>query len=136
MPSLSVYVGIDVACAAGKKLPLCVVSAGHPLMPLRIPKQLAELIPRGVGNKEITAVAPFQEAARGALSAIVRIVNEMGWKVERIAIDAPAAPPAVVTRISEIELGRAVCPHFERPRRLLGQQYVRSAPIICASVAP
>ena len=36
MSSLSVYVGIDVACAIGKRLPICVVSAGPPLMPLKI----------------------------------------------------------------------------------------------------
>jgi hypothetical protein len=39
----SVYVGIDVACAVGKRLPICVVSAGHPLIPMTIPKHLAAL---------------------------------------------------------------------------------------------
>ncbi len=51
-------------------------------MPLTIPKHLAGLIPRGVGTKEITAAAPFQEAARGVVSTINRIVGEMGWQVE------------------------------------------------------
>jgi hypothetical protein len=71
--SSSVYVGIDVACAVGKRLPICVVSTGCPLMPLTIPKHLAGLIPRGVGNKEITAAAPFQAAARDVVSTINRI---------------------------------------------------------------
>jgi Protein of unknown function (DUF429) len=70
-------------------------------MPLAVPKQLAGLIPRGVGSREIVAVSPFQEAA----SAITSIVREMGWNVERIAVDAPAAPPATGTRASESELG-------------------------------
>jgi hypothetical protein len=80
VPSSSVYIGIDVACAVGKRLPICVVSTGRPLMPLMIPKHLAGLIPRGVGNKEITAAAPFQETARGVVSTINRIVGEMGCK--------------------------------------------------------
>jgi hypothetical protein len=114
MPS-SVYVGIDVACAVGKRLPICVVSAGHQLIPLAIPRHLARLIPHGVGNKEITAATPFREAARGVVSAINRIVDEMGWKVERIAVDAPAAPPATGTRSSENELARLGLSSFRTP---------------------
>ena len=104
MSSYPVYVGIDVACAARKRLPICVVSAGHPLTPLAIPKHLGAAIPRGIGNKEITAVAPFREAARGVASSIHRIAVEMGWHVERVAVDAPAAPPASNSRASENEL--------------------------------
>ena len=95
MPSSSVFIGIDVACAVGKRLPLCVVAADYPLMPLTIPKHLAGLIPRGVGNREIIAAAPFEESARGVASAIARIRDEMGWKVERIAVDAPDAQASV-----------------------------------------
>jgi predicted nuclease with RNAse H fold len=110
-----VYVGIDLACAAGKRLPICMVSAGPPLMPLTIPKHLGRLIPRGVGNREVTAVAPFREAARGVASAINRIADEMGWQVERIAVDAPAAPPAIGSRASETELRRFGLSSFPTP---------------------
>ena len=92
-------------CQGGKRLPICVVSAGPTLMPLVVPKQLAGLVPRSVGNREIAAVSPLQEAARSVASAITSIVREMGWNVERIAVDAPAAPPATGTRASESELG-------------------------------
>lgn len=115
MASSSVFIGIDVACAAGKRLPICVVSPAHPLMPIKIPKSLAGLIPRGVGNKEIAAAAPFRSTARGAVSAISRIAAEMGWQVERIAVDAPAAPPGAGSRVSEIELGRAGLSSFRTP---------------------
>jgi predicted nuclease with RNAse H fold len=115
VPSSSVYVGIDVACAVGKRLPICVVSTSCPLMPLMIPKHLAGLIPRGVGNKEITAAAPFQEVARGVVSAINHIAGEMGWHVERIAVDAPTAPPATGSRASENELGRRGLSSFRTP---------------------
>jgi hypothetical protein len=115
VPSSSVYIGIDVACAAGKRLPICVVSAGDPLMPLTIPKDLVGLIPRGVGNKEIMAAAPFEKAARGVVSSITRILDEMRWRVEKIAIDAPAAPPAIGPRVSEVDLGRCGLSSFRTP---------------------
>ena len=115
VPTSHVYVGIDVACAVGKRLPICVVSGRHPLIPMMIPEHLAGLIPRGVGNREITAAAPFHEAAHGVVSAIDRIAIEMGWRVERIALDAPAAPPAVGSRASEDELGRLGLSSFRTP---------------------
>jgi predicted nuclease with RNAse H fold len=110
-----VYIGIDVACAVGKKLPICVVSAGHRLEPLDIPADLTVLIPRGTGNKEIAAAQPFREAARGVVITLKRIVDEMGWTVERIALDAPAAPPAKGSRSSENELARAGLSSFRTP---------------------
>jgi hypothetical protein len=115
MPTSPVYVGIDVASAVGKRLPICVVSGGHPLTPLMIPKHLARLIPRGVGNREITEATPFYKAAHGVVSAIDRIAIEMGWRVERIALDAPAAPPATGSRASENELGRVGLSSFRTP---------------------
>ena len=113
--SIPVYVGIDVACAAGKRLPICVVSAGQPIMPLAIPKHLGAAIPRGVGNKEITALAPFREAALGVAGSINRVALEMGWHVERAAVDAPAAPPEASSRTSEDELGRLGLSSFRTP---------------------
>jgi hypothetical protein len=115
LSSFSVYVGIDVACAVDKQLPICVVSAGFPLMPLMIPKHLAGLVPRGSGNKEISKPAPFEEAARGVMMSINRIAEEMGWRIERIAVDAPAAPPVTGSRASEIELGRCGLSSFRTP---------------------
>jgi hypothetical protein len=53
VPTTPVYFGIDVACARGKRLPICVVSGGSPLTPMMIQKHLAQVIPRGVGNREM-----------------------------------------------------------------------------------
>jgi predicted nuclease with RNAse H fold len=111
----SVYIGIDVACAARKRLPICVVSAEQPLTPLAIPKDLGATIPRGIGNKEVTAVASFRQAALGVASSIHRIAVEMGWRVERVAVNAPAAPPASNSRASENELGRLGLSSFRTP---------------------
>jgi len=111
----SVYVGIDVACAIRKRLPICFASANPSLLPLTIPRHLSDLIPRGVGNKEIIAIAPFREVARGVAEAIAHIAYEMKWKIERIAIDAPAAPPATGSRLAEDELGHLGLSSFRTP---------------------
>jgi len=115
MSSVPVFVGIDVACAVNKRLPICVVSAGHQLTPMMIPKNLAATIPRGVGNKEITAGTPFRESAHGVASALKSIASHMGWQVERVAVDAPAAPPETGSRLSENELGQRGLSSFRTP---------------------
>ncbi|HKN31456.1 MAG TPA: DUF429 domain-containing protein [Roseiarcus sp.] len=115
MPSSPVYVGIDVACAVGKRLPICFVSGADPVMPLTIPRQLSAAIPRGAGNKEIISPSPFREAAGGVVNAISRVMDEMDWRVERIAIDAPSAPPLAVPRASEKELGHLGLSSFRTP---------------------
>lgn len=111
----SVYIGIDVACATGKRLPICVVSEGSPLMPLTIPKSLAALVPRRMGNKEISAPMPFKEAACNVVMSINRIADELGWRIKRIAVDAPAAPPVTGSRASETELGLSALSSFRTP---------------------
>jgi len=80
-----------------------------------IPKHLAGPIPRGVGNREIGAAAPFREAAHGVVGAIDRIAIEMGWRVKRVAVDAPAAPPAFGSRASEDELEHLGLSTFRTP---------------------
>jgi uncharacterized protein DUF429 len=115
MSSSTVHIGIDLACARGKALPICVISAGPPVMPLRIPDEMAALIPRGMGNREINSTVPFREAARGVAAAISRILSEMNWAVERIAVDAPAAPPTTGARASENQLGSAGLSSFRTP---------------------
>ena len=76
---------------------------------------LTDLIPRGIGNKEIVATAPFREAARHVTEAIARIASEMSWKIERVAIDAPAAPPSAGSRLAEDELGHIGLSSFRTP---------------------
>ena len=81
MASQDVFVGIDVACASGKRLPLCIVSHGHPLMPLEIPKELAVLVPRGLGNRQIASANPFREHAKAVVSALQEIAWKLRWEV-------------------------------------------------------
>ena len=111
----SVFIGIDVACAVGKRLPLYVVAAGCPLSPLGIPREYAGRIPRGVGNQEIIAPRPFEKSAHDVAKAIKFIGDQLGWKIERIAVDAPAAPPAHGSRSSEKELQCMRLSSFKTP---------------------
>jgi predicted nuclease with RNAse H fold len=114
----SVFVGIDVACRAGKRLPLCAVATtGDRLEPLSIPATLAARIPRGRGNREITEAEPFREAALQAARAVREIAAAMDWSIERIAVDAPGAPPSAGPRASEHELGREGLSSFSTPAR-------------------
>jgi hypothetical protein len=94
----------------GKPLPICVVEAGQPLMPLEIPSQLAAAIPRGLGNKEILSAEPFRDA-------IECIAHEKGRRIERIAVDAPAAPPEAGSRSSETEPGALGLSCFKTPAK-------------------
>jgi hypothetical protein len=115
MPSSRVYIGIDVACAVNKRLPICFVSAGPVLTPLAIPKQFASLIPRGAGNREISARVPFRSDAEAVANAVRSIAHTMEWEIDRIAIDAPAAPPATGSRSSEIQLSDRGLSSFRTP---------------------
>jgi hypothetical protein len=115
MPSSLIYVGIDVACAVKKRLPICFAPAGQPLMPLDIPKHLAVAMPRGLGNKEVMSPAPYREAAGKVVYSIGPIAQEMGWQIDRVAVDAPAATPTTGSRSSEIELGRVGLSSFRTP---------------------
>ena len=115
MSSSPIYIGIDVACAAGKRLPICFVRPGRPLTPLTLPSHLGAVIPRGVGNREVAATHPYRDAAQNVAAALKRISAELGWLIVRIAIDAPAAPPANGSRSSEVELGRCGLSSFRTP---------------------
>ena len=115
MSSSAIYVGIDVACAVGKRLPICFVAANHHLMPLNIPSHLAAAMPRGLGNKEIMSAVPYREAAREIAGTVICWANEMDWRIERVAVDAPAAAPPTGSRSSETELGRLGLSSFRTP---------------------
>jgi len=105
---MNVYVGIDVACAKRKPLPICFVTyAKGNLKILPPPTNFLERVPRGSGNIEVLNRFPFRAAAEQTARAFQWLGKQFGWKISRIAIDAPAAPPAEGKRISEISLRKA-----------------------------
>lgn len=102
-----VYVGIDLACAKGKRLPVCFVRTEPGSTPKsRLTPLVVNLdrIPRGKGNREIGSVLPFQDAARCVVHVLKTIADEMRWSIKRIAIDAPAAPSTNGIRSCERQL--------------------------------
>ncbi len=75
-------------------------------------------LPRGPGNREILAAEPFKSLAIQVARALKEISVMQHWRIDRIAIDAPAAPPKAGTRrLSESELGRRGLSVFSTPDR-------------------
>jgi predicted nuclease with RNAse H fold len=111
-----VFVGIDVACARAKRLPICFSAKdGRRLVPLEIAADVSKGMPRGLGNAEVRQRLAFRAAAAALSDTIDSICREMGWRIVRIAIDAPAAPPLNGTRISEQALSRCGLSVFRTP---------------------
>src|SRR6266480_6325619 len=102
MSSPQIFVGIDVACAQRKRLPICIAAFNDKrLEPLELPPEIARAFPLGLGNVEILKDDPFRPAAAALAGALDRGAKEHAWKITRIAVDAPAAPPATGERIAE-----------------------------------
>lgn len=114
---LDVFCGIDVSCGKNKPLPVCFVARDqHRLNVLSVPRALAKTIPRGPGNGEITKATPFRRKANEAVDAIKMIAAELGWRINRIALDAPAkAPSHNEGRACEIAMGLAGLSYFKTP---------------------
>ena len=121
----SIFVGIDVACGRGKRLPICFVETGERLRPLASRADLADF-PLGPGNVEIEQPNPFAETARKVSDEIVALATREGWRIERIAIDAPAAPPRKGERRSELALRERRMSVFSTPTDEKWRQIVAS----------
>ncbi len=100
------WVGIDVACAKGKHLPVvvCVRTDGalHPL-PLR---QLETLPPQGEGNARVIDPEFCHDFAARTKAYLHEVERHFGVRIERVAIDAPSSPkpPGAMSRHCERSL--------------------------------
>jgi len=87
-----IFVGIDLAIAKNKSLPVCFCSwQGKRLVPFPA-RKLSHKPPRGSGNLAVldeNLVYQFVEEAAAYVSAVA---SELDAKIERIGIDAPRAP--------------------------------------------
>jgi Protein of unknown function (DUF429) len=102
---MDVYVGIDVACAKGKALSICFVTQVQGSLRILNPRStFLRTVPRGLGNREILSGNPFHEVAKQTALAFQTLTDQTGWRIRRIAIDAPAAPATEGRRQSEIAL--------------------------------
>lgn len=105
-----------MACARRKHLPLCIAFRdGRRLVPLQVPRSIAEQVPRGLGNAEIATSEPFRDAANEVGIALKKILSINSWNALCVAIDAPAAPPQRVDRACETALSSMRLSSFFTP---------------------
>jgi hypothetical protein len=89
---MNAYVGIDVACAKGKRLPIVICtrcSDGLRVLPL---KEFVHQPPRGEGNAQAIQTGFLQRFADETAEYLKAIENAFSVTIRRIALDAPSAP--------------------------------------------
>ena len=113
------YVGIDVAFAKKKRLPVCIcVHQGERLVPLPL-RQRSRRPPRGRGNAATLDPAVVDRFARDVRQYIEGVAQEERVSIARIAIDAPSdyCHEGRLRRAAEAAMGRAGISYFTTPSR-------------------
>ncbi|HEX2777165.1 MAG TPA: DUF429 domain-containing protein, partial [Candidatus Acidoferrales bacterium] len=101
---MKAFVGIDVAFAKGKPLPICVCTWKRDrLIPFPIRGAVLPDAPRGSGNRgsiDLVVVTTFVDKVAEYLHAIEK---HFDLEIQRVAIDAPSAPrkEGIVRRVAE-----------------------------------
>jgi predicted nuclease with RNAse H fold len=109
---MDIFVGIDVACARSKPLPICIVQVENDRV---VPLEISERVHCSPGNAEISEENPFRALASNIASIVQQACEIKGWRIIRIAIDAPAAPPSAGPRRCEVEMSRLGLSSFQTP---------------------
>jgi uncharacterized protein DUF429 len=111
------YVGIDLAIAKNKHLPVvvCTWEHGH-LIPLPL-RRLSLTPPQGRGNAATLDRASVQRFAGEAATYVAAVCDRLELTPTRIGIDAPSAPrsPNVARRDAEMALDQAGISCFATP---------------------
>lgn len=101
------FVGIDVACAKRKRLPICIctMSEGR-LVPIPLRLKSSHRPPRGEGNRGALDDDKVQEFARRTIGFLQEIERVYGVRICRVAIDAPSAPKreGLARRVAEVAM--------------------------------
>lgn len=112
------FIGIDVAIAKGKYLPMVVsIQEQGRLIPQRL-RSLNVAPPRGAGNVAVLDPAWRQTFAIETRRYLLRVCDSLGLVPARIAIDAPSSPCAtsIQRRAAEVALDQAGISCFATPR--------------------
>lgn len=101
-----IYVGIDVAFAKRKRLPVCFLSRNNENVEPLFVRSLKNKPPAGKGN-----VASFDESirerfAQDVLAWLKSEESRLGVRIQRIAIDAPSHPASGERRQAELALDK------------------------------
>ena len=110
------FVGVDVAFAKRKFLPVAVCSwqDGH-LVPYPL-RDLSIKPPRGLGNAATLDDGALTSFAARAVNYLVGVAAELDLSIQRIGIDAPSSPSQTLTRrASERALDEAGISCFATP---------------------
>ena len=95
------FVGVDIACAIGKRLPVCVCVRGADdaleILPLR---RDFEPPPAGGGNVQALDPTVRREFAQSVLHWLRRVEQAFGVRIRRIAIDAPSDYCRIIRAVS------------------------------------
>lgn len=113
------FIGIDVACAKGKRLPIAVGSwHGSRFLPLPL-RTLGLPPPRAAGNVLALDPAWREEFAQQVVDYVRHVEARCNVTIKRVGIDAPASyrAEAADCRASERELGLARISYFKTPTR-------------------
>ncbi len=100
----SAYVGIDVAIAKGKHLPVVVSTLEEGRLIPRPLKRLGVAPPRGSGNTKVLDPAWRRSFAIETKRYLLQVCDRLGLTPMRIAIDAPSSPRAAHDRRRAAEL--------------------------------
>jgi hypothetical protein len=83
-------------------------------------------LPLGRGNREILEEHPFRAAAAVVAETLKEAAKNRGWKIVRVAIDAPAAPPSSGERSAERDLRNRGLSSFQTPHEAAWRNIVQS----------
>lgn len=115
---MRVFIGIDVAIAKSKRMPICAVTrTSSNIEPMQLRSRGRPMPPRGPGNFGIPQEDSAGLLAEQTASYLESLEHEYGFTIARIAIDAPRSPsPAGLTRrSSEKDLAEAGISCFTTP---------------------
>jgi hypothetical protein len=115
--SSDAYVGIDLAIAKGKSLPVVFCTwDGDRCVPLPI-RDLGIKPPRGHGNAAVLDRDLISEFVSEAADFLAAVASGFGVSIRRIAIDAPRAPAAAIgqRRLAEAALDQRGISCFTTP---------------------
>jgi predicted nuclease with RNAse H fold len=90
---------------------------GDRLEPLELVPECKRTFPGGLGNGEILRDRPFEQAAEAFSDSLGSLAQDRGFVIARVAIDAPAAPPASGERSAEKTLRQLKLSCFQTPDR-------------------
>jgi predicted nuclease with RNAse H fold len=124
-----VFVGIDVAFAKKKRLPICVCEVrDKKLTPLPLRKDF-DKPPAGFGNKAALQAATRNEFATAVDNWLKKLQTEMGVSVSRVAIDAPSnyCETSLHRRLSDQSLDKAGISCFATPTKKQFDDKIRAA---------